>query len=229
MLFGKLIEFMKLFNVSNVVERKVGYKNLAKLLSFLLNPMVRVFYWSRKRKTGEDVKIVEIVEFDDRINALWKRTSASFNNIVVRNKEYLNWRCAKRPGVDLKILLAEEDNKVLGFLVFASRDRKGFIVDLLVDPERPEAAQKLVSTAEQRLREDGVHRIVCWLSKNNVYQDLFETNGFKTTFTKEHYFVVGVRLPIERLPSKIPLESLGNPDHWHLTMGDTDGIFPLER
>ena len=84
--------------------------------------------------SNKKFKIARITQFDDRINAFWNDVSRHFSIIVERKKEYLNWRYQKKPDSHLfNILLAEEDDTILGYVVGYShpKDDQGHIIDLL--------------------------------------------------------------------------------------------------
>ena len=215
----KIPVMMKILDTNEILRELTGSRFLSKVLSVWLNPTISIFFRSKKSSIIEDLKITEITHFDDRINDFWKNVSRYFGIIVVRNKEYLNWRYFKRPDSNFKVLLAEEDEKILGYIVFSSKDEKGFIVDLLVDPHRIDVIQSLVSTAVEQLREEKVHRIVCWMLKNNPYYKVLRANGF-IPYSSKYPFGVTIYSP-----SNVPVEFVKNPNNWYLTLGDTDGIF----
>lgn len=186
-----------------------------------MNPIFSIFFRSKRKPVIEDVEITEAKRFDDRINYFWERVSKCFRIIVVRDEKYLNWRYFKKPDSNFKVVLAERDGKVQGYIVFSSKGGEGFIVDLLVYPHRLNVAQKLVSTAVRHFQEEKVHRIICLMLKNNPYYRMLRTNGFIRIPSK---FGFGVSI---YSPSKIPAEFLKNPDNWYLTLGDTDGILTI--
>lgn len=218
----KIPVMMKFFDTNETLRKLVGDKFLAKGLSVFLNPTINVFFRSKKNPIVKDLKITEIARFDDRINDFWKNVSRYFDIIVVRNKEYLNWRYFQRPNSSFKVLLAEEDDKILGYIVFSPKDKKGFIVDLLVYPHRLGVIQRLVLTAVEKLREEKVYQIICWMFKNSSYYKVLRTNGF-IPLSSKHPFGVTIYSP-----SNVPIEFVKDPKHWFLTLGDTDGMFPLE-
>jgi len=214
----KIPVMMKILDTNEITRELVGNKFLAKVLSFCLNPIISVFFRSKKNSIPEDLKITKIAQFDDRINDFWQNVSRYFGIIVVRNKEYLNWRYFQRPDSNFKVLLAEEDEKILGYIVFSSKDEKGFIVDLLVYPHRLDVIQSLVLMAVEQLRKEKVHRTICRMLKNNPYYKVLRANGFIPLSPK---YPFGVTI---YSPSNAPTEFVKNPNNWYLTFGDIDGI-----
>ena len=214
----KIPFLIKFLDTNEVLKRLVRSKFLAKTLSAWLNPIIGAFFRSKKQPYIKDVKITKIAQFDDRIDVFWKDVSRYFNIIVVRNKEYLNWRYFQRPHLNFKVLLAENDDKILGYIVFTSRVNTGFIVDLLVYPHRLDIIQSLVSMATEQLQEEKVHRMICRMLKNNPYYKILRGNGF-IPYSPKHSFGVTIHSP-----SNAPEESVKNPNNWYLTLGDTNGI-----
>jgi hypothetical protein len=174
----KMPIMIKVFNTDRILMELFRSRLLARVLSVWLNPVIGVFFRSKKKPVIEKVKTTRIVQFDDRINDLWKNVSRYFDIIVVRNKEYLNWRYFQRPNSNFKVLLAKEEGKILGYIVFSFRDEKGFIVDLLVCPHRLDVIQSLVLMAMEQLQKEKVHWILCWMLKNNPYYEVLRVNGF---------------------------------------------------
>lgn len=214
----KIPALVKFFDTDETIRELIGGRFLAKVLSVFLNPIINVFFRSKRKPIIEDVKIAEIKQFDDRINDFWEKVSRFFRVIVVRNRKYLNWRYFKRPDSNFKVLLAETDGKIQGYIVFSSKGGKGFIVDLLVYPHRLDVVQKLVSMTVEKLRDERVQRIVCLMLKNNRFYKVIRTNGFVPTPS-----ILGFGVSIY-LPSQVSTEFIRNPDNWYLTLGDTDGI-----
>jgi len=214
----KIPVMMKFLDTNEVLRKLVGSRFLAQVVSVWLNPVFSVFFGSKRKPIIKDVKITKITQFDDRINDFWKDISRYFSVIVVRNREYLNWRYFRRSHLNFKVLLAEEDGKILGYIVFFSKDEKGFIVDLLVYPHRFDVIQNLVLIAVEQLRKEKVHRIICWMLRNNPYYGVLRANGFIPISSKYSF---GVTI---RSPSIVPVEFVKNPNNWYLTLGDTDGI-----
>lgn len=215
----KIPSLMKFLDTNEILRKMVRSRRLAKGLSVWLNPVVDVCFGSKKKSTIEDVQITKITQFDDRINDFWKDVSKHFDIIVVRNRECLNWRYFQRPQSNFRVLLAEDDEKILGYIVFSPKNEKGLIADLLVYPHRLDVIQRLVLMAVEQLREEKVHRITCRLLGNMSYYRALRTNGFIPAPKSKYPFEVAIYSP-----SNVPTEFVTNPKNWYLTYGDTDSI-----
>src|SRR3990170_4537340 len=86
------------------------------LFSRAASPAIKTLYRTKKSPAIPGLTITRVPSFDDRIDDLWQRVSSSHQIMVVRKKEYLNWRYSP-PGVDYCRYLAEKDGEVWGYLV----------------------------------------------------------------------------------------------------------------
>jgi len=211
---------VKFFDTYEEMEKRVRNQFLAKILSVSANALFRVFCRAKKCPPVENVTVSEITEFDDRINRFWKEASSAFKIAVVRNKEYLNWRYFQRPNSDFTVLLAEEGKKLLGYIVFSVQKtlhrNRGYVIDIITHPDRPEIIQFLISKAIDRLKKEKVSLIVCSMMKNNPYYKVFRENGF-VRHSGSHILALAD-------PSKVSEMFVKDPKNWYLTLGDSDGI-----
>jgi hypothetical protein len=223
--FGTMTIFLKLLDSKAILKGKIKNEFLYKILLFLLNPLVHVFFRSKKKRKSKAFEVLEISNFDNRINDFWKEVSEYFTIIVERKREYLNWRYFKRPNLTFKVLLAEKEGRILGYLVYSFAEGKGAIIDFLFYPSRHDVFKRLIYTSVNQLKKQNVNMIQCWLFDNKEYFDKIEKGlrdeGFKT-FQKINKYLVDVEI---YSPNKISLDLVKNPKKWFLTLGDTDGIF----
>jgi ribosomal protein S18 acetylase RimI-like enzyme len=211
---------VKFFDTYGEIKKRVGNQILAKILSIFVNSFFRVFYRVKKCPPVETVLLSEITEFDDRIDSFWSQASTAFKIAVVRDKEYLNWRYFQRPNSNFKVLLAEDGNKILGYIVFSVQrifdDRIGYIIDIVTHPDRPEIIPFLISSAIDRIRKEKASLILCKMMKNNAYYKIVRKNGFIQ--------VLGSHLVARINQSKVSEVFVRDPNNWYLTFGDSDGI-----
>lgn len=162
--------------------------------------------------------IREVTAFDDRIDDFWRDASQPFDVIVVRSREYLNWRYADRRAGRFTILLAECDAQLAGYAVLSTSGEKGHIADLLVLPERPDVLEAMLQSSLRRLAASGALRIQVWSPLLHPYRDALVRNGFNATRTMQ-----GVTLGAYRPDLEDALGILDNPRAAvHVMAGDTD-------
>ena len=120
----------------------------------------------------------EVAAFDDRVDGFSRDASRPFDVIVVRSKEYLNWRYADRRAGRFTIILAERDGELLGFAVLSVAGNKGTVADLLVLPERDELVEALLGHCVASLAASGAHRVQIWNAAHHPYRASLERSGF---------------------------------------------------
>ncbi|MBI5778458.1 MAG: GNAT family N-acetyltransferase [Planctomycetes bacterium] len=180
----------------------------------------------RKQRLSYDrkrLKIERILSFDDRFDHLWEANKGLFKNIVVRNKQYLNWRYMNNPARKYTAFsIADLMDNLKGFVVCKTTSvrgiKAGFIGDLFVENNDGQIADILIKKAEEYLCEQG-SRILSTL--------LFKHIHFYNTFLKNNFIKYPAFLGSKSFP--VIVRSMDRKQHlisdlkkWHLTMGDFD-------
>lgn len=125
----------------------------------------------------------DVTFFDDRIEEFWQKVSENHHFIIERSRDHLNWRyCDHRSGGFL-IKQAEDDGRILGYIVLRiNRYKKnypaGYIVDLLTLPERLDVADALVGNAVEYFNDEEVNAVVTMVVRNHPYTKIFSRHGF---------------------------------------------------
>lgn len=176
------------------------------------------FFRARKPPVLEGLTIAPVSRFDERIDELWKRVSSQYQVIVLRSKEYLNWRYAAVPDTDYLICLAEQAEAVAGYLVLSRKQvdqaRIGIILDVFAESE--EIAQCLVSEAVTRCRQEKLDLIYGARMEGTSLAKTFRRSGFLPV-----PFVKGMRVTGRSVSPSIAGQ-LQNPKNWFLQIGDSD-------
>jgi len=96
--------------VKNTWLMKLGYR--------LLKLMNKISYSSNPFRTADcKIRISDIDHFDKDIDDFWEEVSKHYDFIIERKRDYLNWRyCDTRAG-DFVVKQAEEDGRILGYVV----------------------------------------------------------------------------------------------------------------
>ena len=89
---------IKPLKLENILRKYIPGGLLTKTLTMIGNLAINLLYGAQ-RPPQANLTITRISSFDERINALWKRVSNDYEIIVVRDREYLNWRYVNIPDV----------------------------------------------------------------------------------------------------------------------------------
>lgn len=162
--------------------------------------------------------ISEATEFDDRIGPFFEEASTPFDLIVVRTKDYLNWRYADPRAGRFRIRLAESGGRLVGYSVTTSLRRHGYIADLLTLPGRVDVAESLLHDALAAFREAGLQSGRCWAPHGHPYLGALGRSGFTGRKQPRH-----VTYRAHRNPERAHV--LSEPEaRVHLMIGDSDNV-----
>lgn len=187
--------------------------------------LVGRFIFRRQRLAYDKkrLKIEKVLSFDERFDRLWEANRHLFKNIVIRNRQYLNWRYINNPVRKYAAFsISDLTGGLKGFIVCKASlirgIKTGLIGDLFAERNDPQIASLLIKKAEEYLYEQG-----CAVSGAL----LFKSHPFYNTFIKNNF----VKCPSLLNPNSFPiivramdkkLRLAANPGKWYLTMGDFD-------
>jgi GNAT superfamily N-acetyltransferase len=208
-------------NWGNIISIKVSNKLLLRLTSFVISATFNMaFREPHILRSAGALAIKHVSNFDDRFDRLWTRISCSYPIMLVRNKEYLNWRYVAS-GADYTILSAEKGDEVVGYLVSGHRQRRNrqasVIYDLIAESEQ--AMQYLLSEAIKECSQSGDAFIEYRLTAGKAYHKLLRESGFLSLpFIKGAYFCGYIN------SKQLSISFLKNPKNWFVQIGDSDSI-----
>ncbi len=163
--------------------------------------------------------ITTLERFDDRVGKLFEDAAEAFDFLIVREKNYMNWRYCDPAGGRFTVRAAEEQGRLLGFLVFKIGEGEGYVADLLVLPGRIDVVRSLVEDALRIFREAGVELVNCWMISRHPYNRVLRKYGFIDTRKDVGFKCRPVSL------DESELEFLSDEgSRIHLTHGDTDWV-----
>jgi hypothetical protein len=164
----------------------------------------------------------KIREFDEKADNLWELCRSKYKVIVVRNKDYLNWRYIKRPDREYYSFGLYDGNQLKGYTVLklyqTDKFLRGHILDIFADYDDRDTFSKLVEGSLGFFRDQKVDEITCWIWGNKLIEGLLAQNGF---------FQRGVKIPlvIRNNTGFQYGEDIKNNNCWYFTMGDSTEIF----
>jgi hypothetical protein len=116
--------------------------------------------------------------FDARFDAFFDEAARPFDFLLVRGSDYLNWRYCEPAAGKFTVRVAEQDGKILGYLVFKISEGNGYVADILALPERLDVVRSLIEDALRLLREARVELVSCWMIARHPYNGILRRYGF---------------------------------------------------
>jgi ribosomal protein S18 acetylase RimI-like enzyme len=226
----KIMIFVKIGDIDLFLEKNPVKKALLRKWGFYIlmffNKIQRSISGIRKLEENNDIDVLEIREFDHRINLFLDESKKHHNLMVERDKDYLNWRYCDPRGGEYYVAVAEDKERILGYMVLrikCDEDRLkensvGYIIDLLVLPNRLDVAEKLLDKGIQFFKDNSVNLIQSLVIKNHPFEKVFRKKGF----INSRINMVAIH---KSLNGKIGISDFSiYPGEIHLQYGDTDWI-----
>ena len=196
---------------------RIGF-NLQKILWNIINLL------NRQEKVPPQLEIRGVGVFNNRIDSFCREVVNNYDFIIVRHREYLNWRyCDHRAG-NYIARQAEENEDVVGYSILSINKYKmdypiGYIVDLHALPGREEVVDALVADATSFFENNDVNIINCQVIKGHPYVKILERRGFFNSRIKIHLFYSSLeQKEILKTIEKIPASKA------YLSWGDHDSL-----
>lgn len=215
---GDLEKQLRAMPVENPWKVRLGFTTLK-----LVNKIRKKFTPTHDVR---DIDIVEIDEFDDRIDDFWAEISDFYNFIVFRNRDFLNWRYCDPRGGEFIVKEAVDKGAILGYVVvYINSFRRdypiGYIVDLLSLPERFDVTEALVAEAMSYFVDNGVNIVNFQVVEGHPHQKILESNGFLNSRIEINMFYN----PINSDEELMELDR-DTPERVHISWGDHD-VLPV--
>lgn len=171
---------------------------------------------------GKNLQISPIDKFTDKINTFWNEIKNEYAFIYERTKKYMNWRYCNPCAGNYTVLQADNDGKMLGYIVLKVNKFKdypvGNITDLLTLPNREDVISALLEKAIQMFNDLNVNSTRFWVIKNQPIEETSKKIGFvkasvkpPAVIVKPEYISKEWKTFLQASPSKV-----------HLQMGDTE-------
>ena len=167
-------------NWGNAIRLRTSSRVVSRFGAIVGSILYRVFYRSKGVPVVEGLTIRQISSFDERINEFWARVSSQYEIMVVRNKEYLNWRYAAVPDVDYSIYIAEEGGEICGYLVLRCTQRghtkAGVICDIVTQSQQ--VSQCLIAKAVEHCEREKADVVYGNMIADRTLIKSFRNSGF---------------------------------------------------
>lgn len=187
--------------------------------------------FTRARKTinpitedTEDITVKQVKLFDERVNSLCIGALEHSRFMIVRDRDYLNWRYCDPRGGEYSVYIAEKDEDIIGYMVLRINQYyedypTGYLVDLLVDPEYLNAYLPLLDAQKEFFEASDINYVKTWSIDNRNSKYLLNV-GFVPKPEKIHLMINEKTLEEE---SYNVLKSADS-SQIHFALGDHDHI-----
>ncbi len=211
---------IKPLNWESALRLRIKNKVLLKLGAISGTAAKHTIYRTKKAHAVRDLTIAQISSFDDQIDEFWTRVSSQHQVMVVRSKDYLNWRY-RAPGANYSIFVGKETNKICGYLVLRcmqeGRTKTGVVFDVLAESEQ--ISQRLISEAVEQCEREKVDAIYGLMLADKTLITAFKKTGFiSLPFLRDGQFIVYSSSP------PVSKAFLRKPKNWFVQIGDSDKI-----
>ena len=167
------------------------------------------------------LELRSVTDFDAATDDIWLRFARSIPFTVVRDAAYLRWRL-RRPNESYQTIGLFEQGALIGFVITGTDPkgrRIGKIMDLIYDPERPDAAAILLGAGLRRLRDWGAEAVWCWNFENSPNHKAFRDFGF---FRVPKFLASEELHAGARWLGSSPLGEIGDREKWYVSLLDCD-------
>jgi GNAT superfamily N-acetyltransferase len=161
-----------------------------------------------------DKQIVELEDFDDRFDQLWKCVSDDYAVIARRSRAHLHWRYVRRPAQRYRILAYLDGGELLGYVVLKRYREELHLVDVL-SVRDVEVAERLILCAAQLAVHESASGLSLWLNVSHPLHWALERLGF-CNGEPVTYMTAKVLRP------ELSEAAIYDFRNWYVTMGDSD-------
>jgi GNAT superfamily N-acetyltransferase len=173
-------------------------------------------YWRPVRLAWS---ISTLERFDERIDGFFDEAARPFDFLVVKSRDYLNWRYCEPAGGRFTVRVAEQERRLLGYLVLKLSEGNAYIADLMALPDRLDVVRSLIEDALRLSREARAELVSCWVVARHPYSPILRRYGFVDSRMDPRF----VRKPVEE--DSTLLDFLDDATtRIHLVHGDSDWI-----
>jgi GNAT superfamily N-acetyltransferase len=217
----RLKTFVKPLNLENALKSYFKNQFLQRFFAVIGNLIIHLLYRTKKPPIMAGLRVNRISSFDNRINELWRKVSNDHDIMVVRNKEYLNWKYFRMPDSDFVIYGAEKEEQIDGYIILkCTRQPQGFsmghICELIAPLGEAKVIHCLISKAIEYFKEEKIDLIFYEMKAEKTYYKILRNCGFISSrrLDKRHFCVYNSHPAISRT-------YLEDPEHWFIQKGDS--------
>ena len=169
----ELVTWECVLSLKPALRKRLG--GLGAPVAATLNP----FYRARWKDCSGDLTFAEIDRFDDAFDQLWEEHRDRYAVVFWRNAATLNWRYAENPFWDHRIIRAERDGKLVGYVVWREWDVEGSHIATVLDcwhGEDQSVVEGLIDQAKRSAAKAGCAFLRFAIKEGGVEQRAFAGN-----------------------------------------------------
>ena len=181
------------------------------------------FRGTARTRTGSANLRVEEAHSPGDFDRLWSRLAAEYENAVVRDGEWVDWRFVRAATHHYRVLVAHKGSEPSGYIAYYLAEigprANGYIADLFLGRNDAATASALVRSALEDLSARGAGTVLATAHPGSALYGRLRRLGFLPTRRSTAFSV-----EIAPLQPDIDPANLADPLTWHFTAGDSDVI-----
>ena len=218
---------VKPLNIRRLIKARFENERIAGLLALLAKAGYRLYGSGSSGEGGSGSYNVRRVErFDESADLLWERSSSVARVSVIRDASYLNWRFVRNPTEEYRILQAEQDGELVGYVVLKLADdfglRVGYVADLLALPGDGAIVRALVEVALDYFRMQEMDMAGCLMMRSLPYERQLRRLGFLKVPAR--LFPQDIHLGVRNNTGEFSDNLLRDWRNWNISWADHDRV-----
>ena len=205
---------------SGIIRSKINLLGLEKIAGWFGDMAINLFSKNIKLK---DASVEQVTEITDKIESVFSEYNQQFENYLIRDKAWLDWRYLKSVRGKHHVLGVREAGKLTAILVLKEDEMLGnpslLIMDFAFTSGNENALLYLVNQVRKKPEQIGSQFNLLFVSGLAPALASFKKIGFYQIPTKVNPRILNLLI---RSSSDMKSESLKAENDWLLTLGDWD-------
>lgn len=183
---------------------------------------------TRSSSSQSEIQVEEVTEFDGSFDELWERFRDMYPLVFARDAESLRWRYAACPLYEHHTLVARENGRPIGYVIFRKwvrgSARLATVLDF-VDCRERAVAEELLRQACDLATQQGCDFLHFAVKENSIAEEAMKSlGGFRISDRERPDRIIATPMRVEEpTPRQTELiRTLVSGGHWYYTQGDCD-------
>jgi len=211
---GRMIRHARVLRSATYLGDRLKSRAVGTLAGGIVDPLLGLSQRIRTPRATYHTRLLEATGFDERFDELFEQAAAGLPIVGVRDRRYLQWRYADNPIYESEVLVAEEGDRLRGYLVFRVEDGVGHIKDLF-PPGDPHVARDLLAAAYRIGRRSGLISLSTSVLEGSPLSPALRENGFRPRSDGSRMFAYAA-------DDRPWHDAVTRSDSWFMIEGDRD-------